>query len=81
MMKWTAFVGAAFIASSAAIAIGSADPESMAEAYPEFYFAQLDLTTTDCDKDKTLKELSNQLFAMGKVKHKSLAEMKEIADL
>ena len=52
MMKWTAFVGAAFIASSAAISIGSADPESMSEAYPEFHFAQLDLDT-DTDRIKT----------------------------
>ena len=54
MMKWTAFVGAAFIASSAAISIGSADVESMSEAYPEFHFAQLDL---DTDTDRIKKNL------------------------
>ena len=51
MMKWTAFVGAAFIASSAAISIGSADVESMSEAYPEFHFAQLDW---DTDEDRRI---------------------------
>ena len=56
MMKWTAFVGAAFIASSAAISIGSADVESMSEAYPEFHFAQLDLDT-DTDTDRIKKNL------------------------
>ena len=39
MMKWFAFVGAAFVASSHAISIGSTDAESMSEAYPEFHFA------------------------------------------